>query len=239
MANEILVLSLTAASIGFFHTLLGPDHYLPFIMMARARQWSRAKTSWVTFICGVGHVASSILIGIIGLALGIALSRLEAVEGSRGSIAAWFLIIFGLVYFLWGLNKARKNEPHDHPHIHGHGLLHKHSHAPGTTHGHAPEEAAQARQSITPWALFVIFALGPCEPLIPILIYPAAEENVFGVLLVIFIFGAVTIATMMAVVLFSSSRMNRMSFHRAERYIHAIAGATILSSGMAIQFLGL
>ncbi len=37
MSHEIVVLGIAAASIGFFHTLLGPDHYLPFIVMARAR----------------------------------------------------------------------------------------------------------------------------------------------------------------------------------------------------------
>jgi hypothetical protein len=41
MAIELKALILTAASIGFFHTLLGPDHYLPFIMMSWARKWSK------------------------------------------------------------------------------------------------------------------------------------------------------------------------------------------------------
>jgi len=33
MSNELMILLVTAASIGFFHTLLGPDHYLPFIVI--------------------------------------------------------------------------------------------------------------------------------------------------------------------------------------------------------------
>ncbi len=35
MSSEITLLAITAASIGFFHTLFGPDHYLPFIMMSK------------------------------------------------------------------------------------------------------------------------------------------------------------------------------------------------------------
>ena len=40
MSPETTVLALTAAAIAFVHTLLGPDHYLPFVAMAKARGWS-------------------------------------------------------------------------------------------------------------------------------------------------------------------------------------------------------
>ena len=68
MSNDITVLMFVAASIGFFHTLFGPDHYLPFIVMARANRWSTIKTIWITLLCGVGHVVSSVVLGIIGIA---------------------------------------------------------------------------------------------------------------------------------------------------------------------------
>ncbi len=32
-----------AVTIGFFHTLFGPDHYVPFIVMSKARKWSFSK----------------------------------------------------------------------------------------------------------------------------------------------------------------------------------------------------
>ena len=41
--KELTVLLISAASIGFFHTLFGPDHYLPFIVMGKARKWSVKK----------------------------------------------------------------------------------------------------------------------------------------------------------------------------------------------------
>lgn len=44
MVEDANVLALTAAPIGFFHTLLGPDHYLPFLVMAKARKWWIIKT---------------------------------------------------------------------------------------------------------------------------------------------------------------------------------------------------
>ena len=45
-----------AGGVAFLHTLLGPDHYLPFIVLARARSWSKTRTLVVTTICGLGHV---------------------------------------------------------------------------------------------------------------------------------------------------------------------------------------
>lgn len=64
-SNDLWFMILTAGSLGFLHTLMGPDHYLPFVMMARAQDWSRKKTAWVTFLCGLGHVGSSLVIGLV------------------------------------------------------------------------------------------------------------------------------------------------------------------------------
>ena len=37
MEGSTLLLAGTAVTIGFIHTLVGPDHYLPFIVMGEAR----------------------------------------------------------------------------------------------------------------------------------------------------------------------------------------------------------
>ncbi|HDY87032.1 MAG TPA: hypothetical protein ENH82_02825, partial [bacterium] len=116
--QELTVITITAASIGLFHTLLGPDHYLPFIVMAQARKWSLVRTTCITVLCGIGHVLSSVLLGAIGIALGISIKSLEVVESFRGGLAAWLLIAFGIGYLVWGLFRARRNRPHKHWHAH-------------------------------------------------------------------------------------------------------------------------
>lgn len=116
MISEMLVLGGTAASIGFIHTVLGPDHYLPFIAMSKARGWSGRKTAIVTLLCGLGHVMSSIILGLVGVSLGIVVFRLESVESSRGDLAGWILIAFGLIYLLWGIRRAVRERSHDHRH---------------------------------------------------------------------------------------------------------------------------
>jgi len=237
MNNELVILSLTAASIGFFHTILGPDHYLPFIVMQKAREWSLAKTALITFLCGLAHIMSSVILGIVGIFFGIGVMRLEVFEGFRGNLAAWMLIGFGLAYFAWGIRRAIRNKPHKHKHLHADGASHLHGHS--HSHGHSHIHDEKGKSNITPWVLFTIFILGPCEPLIPILMYPAAKSSFVGVLWVAAIFGIVTIVTMLGIVMITSLGINLIPLGRLEHYSHALAGATIFLSGMAIQFLGL
>lgn len=231
------ILLITAASIGFFHTLFGPDHYVPFIVMAKARKWSVVKTTWVTFLCGLGHVGSSILLGSIGVAFGIGVNKLVFIESGRGNIAAWLFIAFGLVYFIWGMRQAYRKKPHKHIHVHSDGTYHSHDHTHQDRHLHVHDQPK--KKNITPWVLFVIFVLGPCEPLIPILMYPAATNSISGMILVSIVFAVITITTMLGIVLAGSFGLNYLPLGRLERFTHAIAGATILLSGIGIQFLGL
>ena len=236
-SETTFALLLTAGWLGFFHTIVGPDHYLPFIVMSKANNWSRLKTMTVTFLCGLGHVASSVVIGLFGVAVGTGVTKLEVFEGVRGNLAAWLLIGFGLAYTVWGLHRAWRNRPHSHAHAHSDEVTHSHDHSHKQEHVHV--HASENRKNLTPWVLFTIFVFGPCEPLIPVLMFPAAKNSLTGVFLVAGVFAAVTIATMMLVVLMVSWGVSFVRIGKIERYSHAIAGGTICLSGLAIQMLGL
>jgi ABC-type nickel/cobalt efflux system permease component RcnA len=237
MGKDLTILVTAALSIGLLHTLVGPDHYLPFVVMGRVRRWSTTRTLLVTLLCGVGHVASSVVLGLVGIALGIAVSRLEAVEAARGGIATWLLIGFGLAYTLWGLKRAWRGSPHTHLHVHEDGSTHEHEHAHESTHAHLHETGKAP--GITPWVLFTVFVLGPCEPLIPILMYPAAAHSVWGLLVVTAVFAAATIGTMLVVVRLALAGVRLLPVRQLERFSHALAGAAIAATGLAIRFLGL
>lgn len=238
MTQEIWILLATAASIGFFHTLLGPDHYLPFIVMAKARNWSNVRTAVITSLCGMGHVLSSVVLGAIGVGFGLALNRLEGFESMRGDWAAWAFLIFGLGYLIWALWRMQRKNEHKHVHKHG-ALVHSHEHhhhhdkmsTDEVPHGHEHEDK---EKNMTPWILFLIFVLGPCEPLIPILMYPAAEASTIGLLAVTITFAVVTITTMLAIVFAVIYGVSFIKVSRLEKYTHVIAGATIALSGLLI-----
>ena len=237
MENGLMPLYITAATIGFIHTLFGPDHYVPFIVIAKAKNWGASKTLILTILCGIGHIMSSVIIGLAGVIFGINVMKLKAFESFRGNIAGWLLIIFGFTYLVWGIHRAVKNKPHEHIHAHVDSKEHLHAHSHNQEHAHLHME--KGKVNITPWILFTIFVFGPCEPLIPLIMYPASKNSSIGVMLVAAIFGIITIFTMLTVVMASYFGLKLVNFGRMERYSHACAGASIFLCGVAVQFLGL
>ena len=235
MTNETLWLAATASAIGVGHTLLGPDHYIPFVALARAREWSRRKTLAVTVACGLGHVLGSLLLGLLAVGLGWTLGRVESLESMRGGIAGWLLLGFGVAYTAWGLRQAFRSREHEHFHVHEDGRGHRHTHDHHHDHAHVHEGSARA---ITPWILFTIFVFGPCEPLIPLMMAPAVSGSVLDVALVLAAFAAATLGTMALAVqlLFSASQRTRLG--SLARFQHALAGGALVACGAAIQ-LGL
>jgi hypothetical protein len=221
------------AAIAVTHTLLGPDHYLPFVMMAHTGKWSRTRTAWVTALCGLGHVASSLVLGAIGVLAGIAVHRVQGWESARGDWAAWGLVALGVAYGLWGLRKAIRQGQGLVPHSHGSVHVHRHGDQEHVhVHGHAP-----SRTSF--WALFALFVLGPCEPLIPLFVMPASRgrwELAIGLAL---LFTVLTVACMVGTVLALQHGLMRVPLRGMERWSHAMAGGVIAVSGLAIVVLGL
>jgi hypothetical protein len=211
MSGGLLALIATAALLGVVHTVLGPDHYLPFAFLARAGRWSRAKTMIITLVCGVGHVAGSVVVASVGILLGLAISSLEVLGSFRGDAAAWLLVGVGLAYLVWGLRRAR-------------------------THAHADPGAGLR---LAPWALFIVFVLGPCEVLIPLVMYAAVEHGLTGALLAITSFGLATLAAMLVTVWVCLQGLARLPLGNLERYAHAMAGGGLVLCGFAILFLGL
>ena len=234
--NEAQVLLLTAASIAFLHTILGPDHYLVFTAMGKARAWSLGRTLRVTLYCGLGHILGSVIIGLVGIAAGVQLASLTAIEGMRGNLAGWALLAFGLVYFAWGMKKAGRYHRHSHVHVHE-GLVHDHAHDHHSDHAHVHEEGA--RNAITPWAMFIIFVLGPCEALIPLFMYPAAQQSTGLVVAVALVFGVVTLLTMLSCVVVTTIGVEKLRLPASGRYAHAVAGALVACCGAAVSFIGI
>jgi len=233
--NELNVLLISALTLGFVHTLLGPDHYLPFIVLSRARKWTLRRTLWITFFGGVGHISGSVILGITGVALGISLSKLEIIEATRGNLVAWMLIVFGFFYTVYGVFRYLNKGHHRHlPKFLLPKSIREYRHLPTTE----IEEHQEDTTNITPWILFLIFVFGPCEVLIPLLIFPASEHNWFGILAVSLLFGIATIATMILTVFVGYTGTSLIKIKQAERYLHMIAGSIIMVSGIGIRFMG-
>ncbi|MYD87319.1 MAG: hypothetical protein F4Y14_14750 [Acidobacteria bacterium] len=206
----------TAASLAVVHTLLGVDHSLPFVALGRARQWTLGRTLLVTALCGAGHVASSVVIGAAGVGLGIATDALLWLESARGELAAGLLIGFGLAYAAWAVWRGFRS---------GNGVR--------------PPRASAGADRVTPWALFIVFVLGPCEPLIPLMVVPGMARDWLAVAAVVGVFGLLTVGAMLLAVVAAWRGIGLLGAGRGGRHADVAAGLVVAASGAAVLFLGL
>ncbi|HYD82682.1 MAG TPA: hypothetical protein VEA63_01490 [Opitutus sp.] len=155
-------------TVAFFHALI-PTHWLPFVLVARARKWSRVKTLAVTAFAGLGHVGLTSLLGLAIAWFGFRLD--EEVGEAFPWIAGGALIALG-VYYGWRQ-------------IRGKGICH---HAVPGGHHHASEECGHESED-SHWehevkdselvsggrsdlaaigGLFLMLTLSPCEGFLPV-----------------------------------------------------------------------
>jgi sulfite exporter TauE/SafE len=226
MQTEFPHLLTAAVSLGFFHVIIGPDHYIPFVAISRVRKWPVLKTAAVTFFCGILHIASSVVIGIVGVRLGIAVEKLNVFESLRGGWTGWALLAFGLVYLIYGLRKAFESQL---------GLRAVDFSAPRNP----AEQESEKLSRYFPWTLFIIFALGPCEPLIPLIMIPALRHNIYEIILLTCVFGLVTLLTMLGMVLAGAFGFRQIFVRLPDRFHHAFAGALIVLCACVVRSLGL
>lgn len=209
MHNTSIIL-FSAAALGFIHTLVGPDHYLPLIAIAKSRRWSLLKTFFITFCCGLGHILSAALLGITATLIGLTLDKITFIEHWRGNFASWLLIGLGAAYLGWSIFRLKQ---------------HKH------------QNISSSKKDIAIWILILVFLLGPCEPLIPIMFYAALQGSIWYVLIISALFGIVTIATMITVVTLAVFGAKLIKFSFLEKYGHVLAGTIICFSGFAVKWL--
>ena len=231
MPNDMQVLMLATITISFLHTLTGPDHYLPFVALSKSRQWSFSKTIFWTIICGCGHIWSSVALGLGGAALGWSVAKIGWIESVRGGLAAWTLLGFGLVYSIWGLIRAKQNRRHKHFDVERDALY-------VFEHRHGEVVIPKEKHKVTPWVMFIIFLLGPCEPMIPLLYFPAAQNSLPAMLTLILVYTALTLITMISMVALGYYGISILTTNKLERYMHALGGFTIFICGLGMVFMG-
>jgi hypothetical protein len=121
-----LLLVAAVATVGVLHTMV-PDHWVPIILIARQRGWSKSKTARAALQAGIGHVLSTLLIALVVWLAGAAFAqRFGHIVDTVSSLA---LIAFGSWFAISAWRDLRKQGGHGHSHIHD--FLHLH----GSEHG--------------------------------------------------------------------------------------------------------
>jgi hypothetical protein len=217
---ELLLVGAVAA-VGVLHTIV-PDHWLPIVLMARQREWSRAETARAALQAGTGHVVSTLAIALIVWIAGVAVAKsFGGVVDTASSLA---LIGFGG----WIALSAWREELHQHSHSLGQEIRaamdsDRHTHELGA-------DAGNRRKGRT--ALLLIVGSSPMVEGIPA--FFAASRYGAGLIATMgAVFAVCTIATYVIVCTTAAARLQRIQFGSLERYGEVLSGAAIALVGLA------
>jgi ABC-type nickel/cobalt efflux system permease component RcnA len=207
----------TGFTVAFVHAAI-PTHWLPFVLVARARGWGRGKAIAVLALAGLGHV---MVMSILGLGIAWMGFHVEEHVEWFPRFAGGVLLAFA-AYYLWrqwrGTGICHHHPPGGHHHADEHcGEEKEHS------HWHAElEESPLMSTTAGDWAavggLFGMLTLSPCEGFLPI--YLSAVQFgwrgfvVLSVILAFATFAAMTLFTWLALIGFDRFRLK--SFERYE-----------------------
>lgn len=232
MNTTLLALAITSISISFVHTASGPDHYLPFIVLSKSKKWSLFRTILTVIICGLGHVLSSVLLGLVGVFLGWQLNKIDWFQDIRGNLSGWALLIFGVAYLIYAIIQVLRNKPHKHFDVMGEDVY-------VYEHNHSEIVMPQNRIKVTPLVLFAIFVMGPSEPLIPLLFYSGINRSITEIVVLIVSFTTCTVLTMLLMVMLGRYGYTLIQSQNFEKYMNVISGAVVTLCGVGVVFFGL
>lgn len=238
------VLIFTVLAVGVLHTLV-PDHWAPIAVLARQAGWSRARTARAAALAGVGHVTSTLLLGVIVWSIGAVFAARYAHDVDV--VAGLALVAFGAWIAIAGWREGRNVEcgppghehfSHAHPHRHDDGTEHAHWHEHHVQDWHdagvaVPHEHAHGASSRT--ALLLVIGSSPMVEGLPA--FFAASHYGAGLLIAMaIVFAAATVVTYVAVSVAAIAGLERMSFGRIERYGEALSGVVVMLAGIYALF---
>ncbi len=212
--------------LGLRHAL-DADH-LAAVSTVLAERPSLRASGAVGFWWGIGHTATLLAVGAIVFAFGIRISERFEIVAEAG-VGVLLVVLGGNLIFKL-LTEQWHAHPHTHdPHTHGHGShIHLHSHRQRIDHHHRHWMA----DSIRPLCIGMAHGLAGSAALMLVIV--ASAQELKTALLSIAVFGAGSIAGMMAVgVTISLPVVYSMAFsRRAFAGLQGLAGTASLCVGL-------
>lgn len=217
--TALATVAATGFAVAFLHAMI-PTHWLPFVLVARARQWTAARTLAVATAAGLGHVLLTSLIGLAIAWFGFQLT--EAYSEATRWLAGGILISLG-AFYAWRQWRGQGICHHPTP-----GSEHSPSEACGTErdHSHWEEELAGSRLVQTgtgDWAaiagLFTMLTLSPCEAFLPVYLsgvqFGWRGFVVLSLILAVATLVGMTLFTWLTLIGFDRLRIKRLERHEA------------------------
>ena len=223
MISPLFVSILTTGfAVAFLHGAL-PNHWLPFVLVGRRQGWATGKTLVITAFAGLGHAMVTMLLGLLLVALGLAVG--DRFAPVLTLIAGGLLIAFGLYYLI---NHARGG---GHLHLPFLGRLVP---AEGVIDDAQAAPALSDRAAII--GLLAMLAVSPCEAFIPVYLSGLRFGWAgFGLLSLVLAGAAMT--SMVGLTSLSLAGARWLGLKSTERYEGLVLGAALCVLGVLVLFL--
>ncbi len=202
--NSIIIGSLL---ISLLHAVI-PNHWLPVLAISRKEGWSLAETIRITFLAGITHVISTVIIGIILALIGAELA--VHIENFTKIIGPSMLVIIGL-FFVW------QHYRHHHFHLEKKQLENK------------------SKNSII-IALVIAMFLSPCME-IEAYFLMAGSKGWYYMALIAVMYTVITITGMLVWVRIAYKGLLKLNWHRWEHNAGIITGLVLISTGVISFFV--
>jgi ABC-type nickel/cobalt efflux system permease component RcnA len=232
----LTTIAATGFTVAFFHAVL-PTHWLPFVLAARARRWSAAKTLAVTTCAGLGHIAITTLLGLAIAWFGFQLN--EQVGAAFPWIAGGALIAIGIFYFvrqLQGRGICHHAVPGSHHHASeacGHDEEHSH-----WEHEVEESELVSDRRGdlATIGGLLLMLTLSPCEGFLPVYL-SGVRFGWLGFVVLSAILAVATLAGMTLVTWLALRGLEKFRVRAFEKWEAGAIGALFCLIGALVMAL--
>lgn len=202
----------TTAVTALVHALI-PDHWLPLVLLARAKRWNLRHALALAVLAGGLHSVVSVSLG--ALALWVGREAAQDMGEMLQNISSVLLVLFGLGYAAWALWRG------------GHSLH---------MHPRLEDPHAEPDHRLTGVGLSFVVGFNPCVLIIPILFATSSWKAIWQVA-VAGAFTVTTVATTAAMAWIGLRSARRPEFAFLDRFGEAVSGALIALTGIAIWIL--
>ena len=203
----MMILVFSAAFVGLVHSL-APGHWLPVVLMVKARKWDVRKAILAAIVAASGHILLSLLLGLLTIWIGV--HFFSDYEAEIEKYSGLMLAAFGFIYAAYAYKR--------HAGCHGH-----------THHGPDPKKGK------TPFLFLFSIGLTPCVAVIPVFATAAAESQ-WLVLLTQLSFSLGVIAALVGSTLVVLKGLVKLDHPFLEHHGDVVTGLGVTVMGLLLYF---
>ena len=185
-----------------------PNHWLPVLAIGRKENWTINEISRVTFLSGLAHALSTIIIGVIIGLLGLELT--ESVQHFSHIVAPLVLILLGL-FFIY--------QHHRHKHFHLH---------------NKPKPTFSKKKIIV--TLVVAMFFSPCMEIEAYFLL-AGSFGWYAIIIIALLYLVVSVSGMVIWIRLAYKGIVKLNWHKLEHNVGIITGLTLIVTGILTFYI--